>query len=200
MDYQTALKEIAKALADRTDSASILDAITNQVGNLNAESASRRHELSELIKLVEALKKAVGDDVDLIQFVSEAKKKINTETATTADLQAKLDAAIALAATEQRRYTLLKAAQLSNADEEALNKLLESVPTEKIVIDSEVKIDGKPLKEYAIGQAKFWESALFPNQNNGVPTGGKTAEQPQNPSNTYLQRQADKMIEILNKS
>lgn len=194
MDYQAALKEIAKLLADRSDSASILDAITAHVGNLNAESAGRRHELSEALKIVEALKKLAGDESDLIQFINNKKKQTDTEVAAITDLQAKLDAAIALAQNEQRRYTLLKAAQLSGADEEALNKLLEQVSTDKISIDSEVKIDGKPLKDYAISQAKFWESALFPNNTPAMPTGGITAAEPINPTTNYLQQQAARLF------
>lgn len=193
MDYKAA---IAKVAADLPEIAEIIMA---HVGNLNSESASRRHELSEVIKLVEALKKTVGDDVDLVSFVSEAKKKADTESIVTSDLQAKLDTAIALAATEQRRYTLLKASQLSGADEEALNKLLETVSTDKISIDSEVKIEGKPLKEYATNQAKFWESALFPASTPAMPTGGVQAAEPTNPTANYLQQQAARLFDNIKK-
>lgn len=193
MDYKAALTKL------QVDSPELAEVIARYVASINEESATRRVQLRELEDTINKLKKVVGEEEDLVDFVSAAKKKTDTETVVTSDLQAKLNAAIALAATEQRRYTLLKAAQLSGADEEALNKLLEAVSTDKISIDSEVKIEGKTLKDYAISQAKFWESALFPASTPTVPTGGVQAAEPTNPTANYLQQQAARLFDSIKK-
>jgi hypothetical protein len=192
MDYKAA---IAKVAADLPEVAEI---IMGHVGSLNSESASRRHELSEALKVIQELKKIAGEDADLVKFASETKKKSENNDATVANLQTKLDAALVTAATEQRQYLLLKAAQLSKADEKALHKLLEAVPTDKIAVDSEVKIEGKTLKDYAVAQGEFWERALFPTApSEAVPTGGASPETPANPTSVYLSNQASALAKTL---
>jgi len=191
MDYKAALAKIA-------DQAEVVEAIMAHVSNLNAESMNRRHELTKSLELIEALKKIAGEEADLIKFASETKKKTESSDAIVADLQTKLDAALVTAATEQRQYLLLKAAQLSKADEKALHKLLEAVPTDKIAVDSEVKIEGKTLKDYAVAQGEFWERALFPTApSEAVPTGGALPETPANPTSVYLSNQASALAKTL---
>lgn len=185
MDYKAA---IAKVAADLPEIAEIIMA---HVGNLNSESASRRHELTESLKVIDALKKIVGDDADLVKFATEAKKKADTSDTLTADTQSKLEAALLLASTEQRKYLLLKASQLTKADEKALNKLLENTPTDKIAVDSDVKIEGKNLVDFAKEQGEFWERALFPTApTEAVPTGGASPAQQTTPAASYLNNKA----------
>lgn len=192
MDYKAAIAKVAADLPE------IAEIIMSHVGSLNSESASRRHELSEALKVIQELKKIAGEDADLVKFASETKKKSENNEAIVADLQAKLDAALVAAATEQRQYLLLKAAQLSKADEKALHKLLEAVPTDKIAVDSEVKIEGKTLKDYAVAQGEFWERALFPTApSEAVPTGGASPEAPANPTSVYLNNQASALAKSL---
>ena len=185
MDYKAA---IAKVAADLPEIAEIIMA---HVGNLNSESASRRHELTESLKIIDALKKIVGDDADLVKFATETKKKADTSDTLTADTQAKLEAALLLASAEQRKYLLLKASQLTKADEKALNKLLENTPTDKIAVDSDVKIEGKNLIDFAKEQGEFWERALFPTApTEAVPTGGASPAQQTTPAANYLSSKA----------
>lgn len=186
MDYKAA---IAKVAADLPEVAEIIMA---HVGNLNSESASRRHELTESLKVIEALKKIAGDDTDLVKFATDIKKKADTSDTLTADTQAKLEAALLVAATEQRKYLLLKASQLTKADEKALNKLLENTPTDKIAIDTtDVKIEGKNLIDFAKEQGEFWERALFPTApTEAVPTGGASPAQQTTPAANYLSSKA----------
>jgi VIT1/CCC1 family predicted Fe2+/Mn2+ transporter len=191
MDYKQALAKIA-------EQADVVEAIMAHVSNLNSESMNRRHELTKASELIEALKKIAGEETDLVKFTSESKTKADANGAAVADLQAKLDAALIVAATEQRQYLLLKASQLSKADEKALHKLLEAVPTDKIAVDADVKIEGKTLKDYAISQGEFWERALFPTApTESVPTGGGTPETPANPTSTYLSNQASALAKSL---
>jgi hypothetical protein len=193
MDYKAAILKL------QADSPELAEIVVKYVASINEESASRRVQLRELEALVGNLKKVVGDDADLVAFASESKKKADTESTAIADLQAKLDAALIAAATEQREYLLLKSAQIAQADEKALHKLLEAVPTDKISVDNnEVKIEDKPLKDYAKSQGGFWERALFPVQQNDVPTGGKNADvQEVNPASAYIKSQADRLISKL---
>ena len=184
MDYKTALLKL------QTDTPELAEIIAAYVAGINEESATRRIELREVQALVEKLKQVAGD-VDLLELVSGAKKQSEDTTITANDLQAKLEAALFMAANEQRNYKLLKAAQLSGADEEALKKLLEGIENDKIAVDAEVKIDGKSLPEFADSQGKFWQNALFPvNQNGAVPTGGKTPADEVTPAGNYLNNQA----------
>lgn len=194
MDYKAALLKL------QIDAPELAEIIASYVALINEESATRRVELRDSQAIVDKLKKIVGEKTDLLDFVATAQKQSADTESVSADTQAKLEAALLMAATEQRRYKLLKAAQLSGADEEALNKLLEPVETEKIAIDSDVKIDGKPLKEYAVGQAKFWETALFPQQQNNVPTGGKTSTTEEvNPATSYINSQAQRLLQQFGK-
>lgn len=192
MDYKAAIAKIAADLPD------IAEIIMAHVGTLNSESASRRHELTEALKVVDALKKVAGDDADLVKFATETKKKADSSDTLIADSQAKLEAALLLAATEQRKYLLLKASQITKADEKALNKLLENTPTDKIAIDSDVKIEGKNLVDFAKEQGEFWERALFPTTpTEAVPTGGASPAQPENPTVNYLNRNTLAMMKAL---
>lgn len=186
MDYKAA---IAKVAADLPEIAEIIMA---HVGNLNSESASRRHELSESIKVIDALKKIAGDDADLVKFATEAKKKADTSDGAIAELQAKLDAALVLAASEQRLRIISKAAVLSKANETALAKLLENTPTDAIQLtETEVKIGQKPLKEFAQETEAWMLPSLFPTQQNeALPTGGATPQDPVLPANNYLSNKA----------
>jgi hypothetical protein len=193
MDYKTAIAKLQAELPD------IAEIIISHVGSLNSESAERRVALKEVQLLLESLKKIAGQDTDLVEFVTTSKKNSESSTTALAELQSKLEAALVLAGAESRKYKLLKAAQLSNADEQALNKLLEQVETEKIVLEeSQVKIEGKPLKDYAAQQGEWMVRALFPSpEGGGVPTGGKTEETPPTPTNTYLGQKAADLFKAL---
>lgn len=184
--YKEALAEI---LEKSPEAAEI---IKSHVAALNAESADRRVSLAEASKTIEALKALAGDETDLVKFASEAKSKSDASNQSLTKLQEQLDAALLLAATNERRFLLLKAAQKSGADPDALTKLLETVPNDKIAVDESVTVDGKPLKDFAISQGKFWENALFSGTaaNQQVPTGGASPETPKTPATTYLEVQA----------
>lgn len=184
MDYKAALLKL------QIDAPELAETIAAYVASINEESATRRIELRDAQVLIEKLKQVAGD-VDLLELVTTTKKQSEDTTITANNLQVRLEAALLVAATEQRSYKLLKAAQLSGADEEALKKLLEAVENDKIAVDTEVKIDGKPLPEFADSQGKFWQNALFPaNQNGAVPTGGKTPADEVTPAGNYLNNQA----------
>lgn len=184
--YKEALADILEA---KPEAAEIIRA---HVASLNAESAERRVSLNEASKVVEALKALAGDDADLVKFASEAKSKSEASEQNLTKLQEQLDAALLLAATNERRFLLLKAAQKSGADPDALTKLLEAVPNDKIAVDESVTVEGKPLKDFAISQGKFWESALFSGTSvtQQVPTGGASPEVPKTPAVSYLETQA----------
>lgn len=178
----------------------IAEVIANHVAALNEESAGRRIELRDSLAVIEKLKKVVGDE-DLLDFVSSAKKKAGETESSTADAQSKLEAALIESEVANRSYKLLKAATLSGADEKALNELLKGVSTDKIAIDADVKIDGKPLKDFAVSQADFWERALFPAAQNSVPTGGKSsATETINPGMNYANSQAQQILQRLGKT
>jgi hypothetical protein len=192
MDYKAALAKIA-------DQVEVVEAIMAHVSNLNAESMNRRHELTKSLELIEALKKIAGEDADLVDFASKTKKKSESNDATVADLQAKLDAALVAAATEQRLRIISKAAILANANEIALTKLLEKVPTEQITLEERnVKVAGKELKSYAEEAEAWMLPSLFPTApSEAVPTGGASPEAPANPTSVYLSNQAAALAKSL---
>lgn len=193
MDYKAA---IAKVAADLPEIAEIIMA---HVGNLNSESASRRHELTESMKVIEALKKIAGDDTDLVQFATETKKKTEVGDTVIAELQAKLDAALLLASTEQRLRIISKAAQLASANETALAKLLENTPTEQIKLsETDVRINSKDLKIFAQETEAWMIPSLFPTApTEAVPTGGASPAQQATPAATYLDNKAAKLLKSL---
>jgi chromosome segregation ATPase len=199
MDYKAALAKIA-------EQADVVEAIVSHVGNLttqisslNSESASRRHELTEALKIIQEFKKIAGEEADLVKFASEIKNKLENKDATVSDLQSKLDTALALAATEQRLRIISKAAILANANEIALTKLLEKIPTEQIILEEKkVKVAGKELKSYAEETEAWMLPSLFPTTSSeAVPTGGASPETPANPTSVYLSNQAASLAKSL---
>jgi thioester reductase-like protein len=193
MDYKTA---IAKLQAEQPD---LADVIITHVSQINSESAERRVALKELQMLVESLKKIAGNDTDLVEYLTNNKKTVDDSMAVLTDTQTKLETALQLAATESRKYTLLKAAQISGADEAALNKLLENVETKQIILEKDqVKINSKTLKDYAAEQGDWMVRALFASSPNGkMPTGGGKSEEPVNPTNAYLQQRQAGVLKSL---
>jgi hypothetical protein len=193
MDYKAA---IAKLQADSPELAEIIAA---HIAGINQESANRRVELRDSLAVIETLKKIAGDDADLVEFATSAKKKAETGDSAIADLQAKLDAALLTAATEQRLRIISKAAILAKANETALAKLLENTPTEAIQLtETDVKIGQKPLKDFAQETEAWMLPSLFPTpQNEALPTGGATPQDPVLPANNYLNRQAAALAKTL---
>lgn len=186
MDYKAALAKL------QADSPEIAEIIAAYVSSINQESANRRVELRDSLTVIEALKKIAGDDADLVEFATSTKKKAESGDAAIADLQAKLDAALVLATSEQRLRIISKAAVLSKANETALAKLLENTPTEAIQLtETEVKIGQKPLKDFAQETEAWMLPSLFPTQpNEALPTGGATPQDPVLPVNNYLGNKA----------
>lgn len=201
MKYQEAIDEIAKTLPE------VAEFIKTHVSALNAESADRRVKLTEATRIVEALKALAGAEEDLIKFATETKKKAESSGQSATELQAQLDAAIALANTHQRQYLLLKASQVLKCNERALNKMLEGVSNDKIEVTEEtVKIDGKTVNEYVGKEGDFWLAALFGAKTEGspgnepLPTGGPTPENKLDPAGTYIDARASEMMAVLNKT
>lgn len=187
MDYKAAFVKL------QADSPDIAETIAAYVSSINQESANRRVELRDSLAVIESLKKIAGDDADLVEFATSTKKKAESGDGVIADLQAKLDAALVLAASEQRLRILSKAAVLSKANETALAKLLEFTPTEAIQLtETEVKIGQKPLKEFAQETEAWMLPSLFPTQqqNEALPTGGATPQDPVLPASNYLSNKA----------
>lgn len=193
MDYKAAIAKL------QADSPEIAEIIAAYIGSINQESANRRVELRDSLAVIESLKKIAGDDADLVEFATSAKKKAESGDGAIADLQAKLDAALVLAASEQRLRIISKAAILSKANETALAKLLEKTPTEAIQLtETEVKIGQKPLKDFAQETEAWMLPSLFPTQpNEALPTGGATPQGPVLPANSYLDRQAATLAKTL---
>lgn len=196
MDYKQAIAELVEKMPE------LATIITAHVSSLNSESADRRIKLGKAEQVIDALKKIAGDDADLVNFAAESKQKTESSDKAIADLQAKLDAALLVASASQRELLLVSAAQVSGADPVALSKLLEGVQTEKITVaDQSVTVDGKPLKDFAIAEGKFWERALFAGGNTptpeGVPTGGASPETPKTPAVAYLDNKANSVAQML---
>jgi hypothetical protein len=199
MDYK---KLLALILEKSPDSADQVAELTTLISKLNSESAERRVNLVKAEETIKALKAIAGDDTDLVIFTGEAKKKAEASDATIADMQAKLDAALALAAASQRELLLVSASQKSGADPKALAELLKSVDTAKIAVgEKDVTVEGKPLKDYAIEQGQFWERALFtgsPATPEGVPTGGASPDNTkETPADAHLKRRAADVAQML---
>jgi hypothetical protein len=186
MDYKAA---IAKLQADSPELAEIIAAY---VGSINQESANRRVELRDSLAVIEALKKIAGDDADLVEFATSAKKKADAGDGAIADLQAKLDAALLLVASEQRSSKIFKAAKIASANENALADLLKDIETEQIQLtETDVKVAGKTLKEFAEETKAWMIPSLFPTpQNEALPTGGATPQEPVLPASSYLSNKA----------
>ena len=199
MDYKKLLADILEKSPELTEQ---VTALTNLIAKLNSESAERRVSLNKAEEVIKALRNIAGDDTDLVAFTGEAKKKAETSDAAIADLQSKLDAALALAATSQRELLLVNASQKTGADPKALAELLKAVSTEKIAVgEQDVTVEGKPLKDYATEQGKFWERALFagaPAASEGVPTGGASPNNTtQTPTDAYLKTRAESLAKAL---
>lgn len=185
MDYKAAIAKL------QADSPEIAEIIAAHVAGVNQESANRRIELRDSLAIIEALKKIAGD-TDLVEFATSTKKKAEAGDGAIADLQAKLDAALLAAATEQRLRIISKAAMLAKANEIALAKLLENTPTDAIQLtETDVKIGQKPLKEFAQETEAWMLPSLFPtSQNEALPTGGGTPQEPVLPASNYLSNKA----------
>lgn len=199
MDYKKLLAQILEKAPDVADQVAEL---TTLIGKINNESAERRVSLGKAEEVIKALKNIAGDDTDLVAFTGEARKKAETSDATIADMQAKLDAALALTAASKRELLLVSASQKSGADPKALAELLKSVDTEKIAVgEQDVTVEGKPLKQYAIDQGTFWDRALFvgsPAESEGVPTGGASPDNTkQTPAEVYLKTRAASVVQML---
>lgn len=192
----TTYKEALEKL--QTDSPELAEVIKTHVAGINNESADRRVKLADALKIVEAIKAIAGAEEDLVKFVTDTKKKADSTSTSAADLQAKLDAALALANTQERSYLLLKASQVSKADEKALAEMLKDVSNDKIEVGEEVKVEGKPLAEYAEAKGKFWSRALFSTEPSNpaskdepLPTGGgKQPDDKINPAIEHIEAQA----------
>lgn len=202
MNYKEAIQKL------ETDLPEVAEVIKAYVGTINGESAERRLKLTEAAKVIDALKALAGSEEDLIKFVTEIKKKAETTSTSVSSLQAQLDAALAAANEKERLYLLTKAAQVSKADEKALSELLKDVPNSKIEIGDDVKVEGKPLSEYAEGRGKFWQRALFaadgtePSdpKDEPLPTGGgKEPDKGEtNPALEFIDNQAAGIAAVFN--
>jgi hypothetical protein len=195
MDYKAVLDKL------RETSPEGVAIIETHVKTLNNESATRRHELTKLQSLVDSLQAIAGEGVDLLAVVKEAK----TAEKKLADMQTQLETAQQAATNEKREVLLIKGAQLVSADQNALRTFLKDVSTDKITIDDagkDIKIEGKPLKDYVATQGEFWSRALFPTTPNAapgaapgaapesLPTGGANPDAIKSPVDTYLAQKA----------
>lgn len=193
MNYKEALALVVEKVPEAAE------IIAQHVAGLNSESADRRVKLADAAKIIEALKRIAGDDADLVKFAEESKTKAESTDKTVADLQAKLEAALVIAASSERKVLILNASQKTGADQDALTTLLEGVANDKISVGESVTIDGKSLEDFATDKGKFWKNALFGGGSSPerVPTGGGTPEPAKTPVAVYLDTRAAELSKSL---